>query len=466
MGRRLRRALFWLLLLLSILLAAAVSFVAIYIAPTGTGYVAKLMCSGVFVTGLEPERVKQEDLRPQWFVSHSVDHEARTVSSTLVGMGARTAVYREGLGCTLAIDESVEELRAAAPKPAPRPPASELPWPKGGGEIGALPAGVDQDKLNAALDYIFEEVDPERPLWTRGVAVAHRGALIGERYAPGVTKDTPLLGWSMTKSVTATFVGLLVLDGALDVKAPAAVPDWSGDGRSAITLDQLLRMSSGLEFAEVYGPLSDATAMLFESHDTVALPMAKPLQHEPDTVWSYSSGTSNIISWIVRRAVEQREGSWEAYATFPRRRLFDPLGMRSAVIEPDTGGTFVGSSFMYASARDWARFGQLHLQDGVWEGQRLLPEGWVEYVSAATKGAPKGEYGAHWWTNAGAPADVADRRFPSLPTDTFQASGFQGQAVVVIPSRELVVVRLGMTHDRSIYDLDGFVARVLEALPE
>jgi CubicO group peptidase (beta-lactamase class C family) len=243
------------------------------------------------------------------------------------------------------------------------------------------------------------------------------------------------------------------------------VPDWASDERAAITLDQLLRMSSGLEFEEVYGPLSDATAMLFERNSSAHVAMAKPLAVAPDTVWSYSSGTSNVLAWIVRETVE-REGGWSAYASFPRRALFDPIGMTSAVMEPDPSGTFVASSFMLATARDWARFGLLHLHDGVWQGQRILPEGWAAYVATATPAAPIGEYGAQWWTNAGAPGNASERRFPSAPTDTFQASGFQGQAVIVIPSRELVIVRLGMTHDRELLDLDGVIGRVLEALPD
>jgi CubicO group peptidase (beta-lactamase class C family) len=227
----------------------------------------------------------------------------------------------------------------------------------------------------------------------------------------------------------------------------------------------LLRMSSGLEFEEVYGPLSDATAMLFERHSSAHVAMAKPLAVAPDTVWSYSSGTSNVLAWIVRETVE-REGGWSAYASFPRRVLFDPIGMSSAVMEPDPSGTFVASSFMLATARDWARFGLLHLHDGVWQGRRILPEGWAAYVATATAAAPIGEYGAQWWTNAGAPGNASERRFPSAPTDAYQASGYQGQAVIVIPSREVVIVRMGMTHDREVLDLDGVIARVLAALPE
>jgi CubicO group peptidase (beta-lactamase class C family) len=319
--------------------------------------------------------------------------------------------------------------------------------------------------LADAVAYAFEDPDPERPLLTRALLVVYRDQLIAVRYADGISADTPLAGWSMTKSVNAALIGILEGQGALDIHAPAPVPDWHDDERAQITVDQLLRMSSGLEFEEVYGPLSDATAMLFERHSSAHVAMAKPLAVAPDTVWSYSSGTSNLLAWIVRETVE-RDGGWSAYASFARRVLFDPIGMTSAVMEPDASGTFVASSFMLATARDWARFGLLHLHDGVWQGRRILPEGWAGYVATATPGAPIGEYGAQWWTNDGAPGNASERRFPSAPTDAYQASGYQGQAVIVIPSRDVVIVRMGMTHDREVLDLDGVIARVLVALPD
>lgn len=440
-------------------------FVNRKIAPTGTGYYAKIMCSAVFVSGLEPERVEREDLRPYWYLQAKVDDSGKTVTARLFGMAPRTAVYREGLGCTLAIDTSVEELRAQAPVFDPRPSLADRAWPVGDVVSEVVPEGVDADALAQAVDYAFTEQNPERPLLTRALLVVYRDQLIAERYAEGIGPDTPLPGWSMTKSVNAALIGVLVGRGALDIAAPAPVPEWAGDERAAITIDQLLRMSSGLAFEEVYGPLHHATAMLFESHSCASVPIDQPLAAPPDTVWSYSSGTSNVLAWIVRETIERDEG-WSGYASFPRRALFDPIGMRSAVIEPDASGTFVASSFMHATARDWARFGLLHLHDGVWQGQRILPEGWVAYVSTPTPTAPIGEYGAQWWTNAGRPGDPSERRFPSAPTDTYQASGFQGQAIVVIPSREVVIVRLGMTHDRAVFDLDGIIARVLAALPE
>jgi CubicO group peptidase (beta-lactamase class C family) len=453
------------LIVAGVLVVGGLVFVNQKIAPTGTGYYAKIMCSAVFVSGLDPERVKQEELRPYWYVQADVDDSAGTVTARLFGMAPRTAVYREGLGCTLAIDTSIEELHVQAPRFEPRPKLAAQPWPVGDVVTTQQPPGVDATLLAEAVDYAFAEPEPSRPLLTRALLVVYRDQLIAERYAAGISAATPLPGWSMTKSVNAALIGILAGQGALDIHAPAPVPDWASDERATITLDQLLRMSSGLEFEEVYGPLSDATAMLFESHSSAHVAMAKPLAAEPDSKWSYSSGTSNVLAWIVRDAVE-REGGWSAYASFPRRALFDPIGMTSAVMEPDPSGTFVASSFMHATARDWARFGLLHLRDGVWQGRRILPEGFVEYVATATKTAPIGEYGAQWWTNAGAPGNPSERRFPSAPTDAYQASGFQGQAIVVIPSRDVVIVRLGMTHDRELLDLDGVIARVLAALPD
>ena len=460
-----RRWLRVVLVLLAIVVVGGLIFVNRKIAPTGTGYYAKIMCSAHFVSGLSQERIEQEDLRPYWYLQAKIDDSAGTVTSRLFGMAPRTAVYREGLGCTLAIDVSVEELRAQTPTLEPRPTHAEQPWPVGDVVSGEIPVGVDRAALARAVDYAFAEPDEDRPLLTRAVLVVYKDQLIAERYAEGISVDTRLPGWSMTKSVNAALIGMLVHHAGFSLTGPAPVFDWKADERAEITIDQLLRMSSGLEFEEVYGPMQDATAMLFESYSAAQVAIDKPLAAPPNTVWSYSSGTSNVLALLVRQRVEQ-EGDWSHYIGFPRRVLFDPIGMNSAVMEVDPSGTFVASSFMHATARDWARFGLLHLHDGVWQGQQVLSYGWATYVSTASPTAPLGEYGAQWWTNAGKPGDPSQRRFPSAPTDTYQASGFQGQAIVVIPSREVVIVRLGMTHDRDVLDLDGVIGRVLEALPE
>jgi len=456
---------------LGVVTLAGLVFVNGWIAPTGTGYYAKILCSGLFVDGLERERVESEELRPYWYISASVDDEAKTVTSRLLGMAPRTALYREGLGCTLAIDATPEQLRAQTPDFEPRPQLADRAWPIGDVVSETPLAGIDSNALAAALDYGFAEPDPDKPILTRAILVVHGDQLVAERYAEGIDANTRLPGWSMTKSVNATLIGILVGQGELDLHAPAPIPAWQGeeDPRAGITLDQLMRMSSGLSFKEVYGPLTDATAMLFESPSAAEFAMTSPLDSPPDTVWSYSSGTSNLLAWIVRQRVEARAGggedAWARYLAFPREALFDPIGMTSAVMEPDASGTFVASSFMHATARDWARFGLLHLHDGVWNDRRILPEGWVDYVSTPTPTAPIGEYGAQWWTNGGRPEDPSDRRFPSAPRDTYQASGFQGQAVIVIPSRDLVIVRLGMSNSRDALDLDGLIARVLGAMP-
>jgi CubicO group peptidase (beta-lactamase class C family) len=256
------------------------------------------------------------------------------------------------------------------------------------------------------------------------------------------------------------------------VDEPAPVPEWSrpGDPRGAITLDNMLRMSSGLEFGEVYeDPLSDVCIMLFSVRDAAAYAADKPLETEPGNKWYYSSGTTNVISRIVRDAIG---GTQADYFAFPRNALFDRIGMRSAVIEPDPSGTFVGSSYMYATARDWARFGLLYLQDGVWDGERILPEGWVDYSRKPTPGSPGGVYGAHFWLNPTRTPDESTGSArvglsaPRLPADLYQCLGHEGQSVTIIPSRKTVVVRLGLSQAPGAWDLDSFIANVLEALPD
>lgn len=446
--------------LVAVLLLAAFVFVVLRVLPTATGYVAKNACSGVFVAGRDPAQLAAEDLAPQWYVSFTVDRDAQRVEASILGLASRTAYYRPGLGCAVAIRTNPDRLRARGFDP-PRAPASAAPWPLGDGDTTRPdPPGLDRAALDAAVAAAFAEPDPAALRRTRAVVVVHDGTLVAERHADGFDPTTPHLGWSMTKSVTAVLAGQLVARGELALDAPAPVPAWQDDDRAAITLDQLLRMSSGLAFEERYGPLADATHMLFEVDDAAAVALHKPLAHPPDTVFSYSSGTTNIVSWLLRR----RFAHLATYHRFPHEALFVPLGMRSAVFEADASGTLVGSSFMYATARDWARFGQLLLDDGVWQGQRLLPEGWVDYLRTPTKTSDKGDYGAHFWTNA--PGKDGQRRLPHVPADAFQAAGFQGQAVLIVPSRRAVIVRLGMTHAQGAWDLDGFAAAVLAALPE
>lgn len=461
----------WLALPVLVAVAGGIGYLVSYInenGPVGTGYGAKMMCSAVFVSGREPEAVMDADLAivRSYGIGVKVDRAEKTATASALGLVKRTAVYRPGLGCTLAIGKTIEELRRESlPPAAPLPPeVARLPWPQGEMVDPEPPPEVDKEKLDQAMEWAFTEPDPQRPRRTRAVVVVHNGRIIAERYAQGFSRDTPLIGWSMTKSVTSALAGIMVRKGILDLYAPAPVPEWRdiADPRHEITLDQLLRMESGLEFHEEYetDPNADSNVMIYAVPDAGAYAASKPPVAAPDTRWSYSSGTTNIISRLIRHAVP---GTQADYLAFPRRELFDRIGMKSAVLETDPSGTFMGSSNLYATARDWARFGLLYLQDGVWEGRRILPEGWVDYTRTATPAAPPNKsYGAQFWLNAGG----KDRWMPLLPEDLYSARGYQGQYVTIIPSRNLVVVRLGLTVNHNTrWDHQAFLLKVLEALP-
>lgn len=431
-------------------------------ASSAAGYAAKVTCSGVFLSGRDAAAIRREELAMDTPVARliavEVDRSAGTATGSVAGIVKRTAVYRPGLGCTLDSETSVAELRSQ-PIPPPSRPQPD-PWPAGGLD------GVDRGALDRAVASAFDEPDPAHPKRTRAVVVIHDGNLAAERYAPGYDQDMRLQGWSMTKSLTNALVGILAGEGKLKLHDPAPVPEWGSpaDPRHAITLDQLLHMSSGLEFNESYGALeSDVVVMLFRKPSAAAYAASKPLAHPPGAVWDYSSGTANIISRIVRDAVGK---GLSDYWLFPRQALFDRIGMASVVLEPDASGTFVGSSFCYAAARDWARLGYLYLNDGVANGRRILPEGWVKYSTTPAPKAPKGCYGAQIWLNAGDAADPANRPWPQAPRDAFAFDGFEGQHVFVVPSRRLVVVRLGLSQARSTWKPGEFLARVAAVFPE
>jgi CubicO group peptidase (beta-lactamase class C family) len=457
------------------LLLAAVAVFFAKAMPIGTGYVAKYICSSTFISQREPDAVFREDVAPvnplARLVSYDIDRTRKTVRASAFGIIASTAIYREGCGCSLSVGTTKAEMRAQPLVPpgfrSARPihPGDQA-WPHGeGAPIDPAAVGVDAARLEKAVDEAFAEPGPEKRRNTRAVLVVYRGQLIAERYADGFDPKMPLLGWSMSKSVTSALVGILVRNGKLDIMAPAPVPEWrqTDDPRHPITTDQLLRMSSGLTFGEVYAPFYDVTHMLYSRRDFGAFAAGKPLEAEPESIWNYSSGTANIVARIVRQAAEQTDSH---YYRFLHEQLFDRIGMYSAVMEPDASGTFVGSSYTFATARDWARFGLLYLQDGIWQGERLLPEGWVAYTRTPAPAAPKGQYGAMFWLNAGAADDPGNRRWPDAPRDAFAAEGFQEQKVIVIPSRHAVLVRFGATTERKAWDTNGFMRDVLAALPQ
>lgn len=455
-----------------ILIAAVVGFGIYFLngaMPIGTGYSAKYICSQVFLAQRDPVQVFENDVKPTHPlfkpVSLKVDMENKTVTSAAFGFWkSMTAVYREGCGCTLAVDTTREALLAQSEQIRPvRIERNRDMWPNGQSvDIQNLPSGVDKVKLNATVKKAFKEPGPETQRNTQAVVVVFGNRIIAENYAEGFDKDTPMLGWSMSKSVTNTLAGILVNDGLLDKDLQAPVSAWAspGDPRNKITLDMLLRMSSGLVFEEIYAPFKDVVYMLYTSRSMADYAVAKPLEFEPDTHWYYSGGTTNIIARIVTNTVG---GSLADFVTFANERLFHKIKAYSAVIEPDASGSFVGSSYMFATARDWARFGLFLKNGGTWEGEQILPKGWVAYSTTPTPKASKGQYGAQFWLNAGDKENPENRLFPSLPRDLYYCGGFNGQIVAVIPSRDLVVVRLGVTHDDS-WDHEYFIKQVIESV--
>jgi len=447
-------------------LVLAAGYLARQVILVGNGYVAKTVCSGVFVSDRRPHAVRDAEIQSNdpgilRLVSVDVDRGGLTVTTRFLGLGERVAVFRGGLGCTLAVGVAPRELAARAPDPAT--PVSRVPWPsrEAIGRRAAARPSLHMAALGAAVEEAFAEPGPTPTRRTRAIVVVHDGEIVAERYAAGYGRDSALAGWSMTKSAVNALVGVLVREGRLALDAPLEVPEWGApaDARRAVTLRQLLHMTSGLEFSESYGnPLGDVLWMLFGAGDAARFAAGKRLAAPPGSQWYYSSGTTNIIARALRRAVG---GSEADHLTFPRRALFDPLGMASAVIEPDAAGAFVGSSFMFASARDWARLGQLYLQDGVWEGTRILPAGWVAFSTTPVPASPGGAYGAHFWLRL--PALYAPSGEAGLPRDAFHAVGHEGQLLTVIPSRRLVVVRLGLSVGRGVWDHAAFLHRLLQS---
>jgi CubicO group peptidase (beta-lactamase class C family) len=418
----------------------------------GVGHKAKTLCSGVFVSRRDAVAVladlEADDLAPLKYIDASIDSISQSVTASLWGAVTREAVYREGLGCALVLDGLTPP---ALPK---RERTRNAPIAE-----GLLPFTVIEP-LKAAVAQAFSEPNREHRRRTLAVVVMRRGRIIAERYAAGIGPETPLAGWSMTKSVMNALVGVLVREGRLSLGDTVPFPEWQqvSDVRASITLDHLLRMSSGLRFDEgMASPRSDVMRMLFVAGDAALFAASKDLAFAPGTTWQYSSGTSNIIARVIRDALGDRL----QYLTFPRRALFDPLGMSSAVLETDAAGTFVGSSYMYATARDWARFGTLYLQDGIWYGERVLPEGWVTYTASPAPADRTRRYGAHFWLQV--PDEYAGTN-ARLPVPAFHAVGHEAQFVTIVPSYDLVIVRLGRTRFRGAWDHPAFVREVLAAL--
>lgn len=452
---------------LGVIILAALSYGVYYCwvsFPIISGYGAKNLCSAVFLAGRNEQQVRAQELgfSPMTLGTFEIDYKDSSVTGTVFGLAKRKAIYRTGLGATLVNELSEEEIRNQHYRLAVKPAVNTdtVAWPMGDKVVAVTDSSVDETKLKQAVENIFIEKDTAAPIRTRAVIVLHNGNIIAEKYADGFTKDSKLIGWSMTKSITSALTGILVKQGKLTVDEPAPVAEWknANDPRSKITLKNILQQTTGLDFVEDYSKSSDATKMLFQKAAMGTYTASHKEKDKPGTVFYYSSGNTNILSRIIRESVGE-----EDYHAFPYEQLFYKLGMYNITIEPDASGTFVGSSYSYGIARDWARFGLLYLNDGVYNNERILPEDWVKATATPATAALQGEYGYQFWLNAGAKNNAANRLYPHCPTDMYCCDGYEGQFVFIIPSKNLVIVRLGLTQHKN-FDADAFVASVVDAV--
>lgn len=441
-----------LLAVVVLLIAGAVAY--LMVAPpellrVATGYSAKVVCSNVFLANRDPDQVLAVDVQApgHWLLGYvrvSTDVSAGTVTARLLGLFATsTAIHRTGLGCALVPDGNVAAAQGLQLVPAPViAPPGEAVWPEGGRvEAMATPALAD----------VLGNADLTGP-GMRAVVVVHGGRIVAEAYGEGFDADTPLLGWSMTKTVNAALIGRLMQDAKIGLDDAALLPEWT-DGRKDITLADFLGMESGLAFNEDYGDVSDVNRMLFLEPDMAAFAASQPVVVPPGTAFNYSSGTGTMLSRIWMDTFDKPA----AALAFPRTALFDPLGMTSAEMEADEHGTLVGSSYMYATARDWARFGLFLLQDGTWNGTPLLPPGFVARMNTSN-GLPGHYSEMQSWLDIN-----DDDAAAGVPADAFWLVGHDGQSIAIVPSEDLVVVRLGLTPSKLGYGPERLVKALADA---
>lgn len=418
-------------------------------ARTPAAYYAKTLCSEIFLAGRPGRTVARDEFRdisPAFaFVTHSIDRDAKSVSASIYRLGAATASFR-GADHGCALDSG-------------GPPEAPAPLPEAGFALG-LATGESARVDRAAVENALNEAMAREADGHRAFILVVDGQIVAERYADGFSERTPFLSWSMAKSVLATLVGAAADRGYVDLSAPAPVAAWAGDARAAITWEDLLRMETGLAFDESYGAArSDVNLMLFQERDMGAFAAAKPALHSPGAHWAYSSGTSNILGRTLQGELAARGVDLFAFA---RKAVFAPIGARSFVLETDAAGHFAASSYVYATARDWAALGQLYLAEGrASSGEAVLSDDWVRYVQEPAP-ASDNTYGAHFWLNRDE-ADGDPRWLPSVPESAYYMAGHDGQYVVIVPSKNVVVVRTGMTRKAPAAGVAGPVIEELIA---
>ncbi|HVG40734.1 MAG TPA: serine hydrolase, partial [Chitinophagaceae bacterium] len=408
--------------------------------PIISGYGTKNMASAFFLQRRKPADVLKEDLGrfPLSLGSYSVNEKDSSVTGSVWGFAKRKAIYRKGFGCTLINDISEETLRKQHfPLQFSIPQNRDsIYWPYGEKIKDSIPGTVNKVQLQQAINNALQATANSKPAYTRAVLVLYDGNIVGEQYASGFDKNTLMLGWSVSKSLTGALIGILVKEGKFKVDEPAPVPEWKNTVKEKITIKHLLQQTTGLDFEENYSKPCEVTNMLFKKGDMAAFTAKLPLKYEPGTVFNYSSGNSNILSRIIRHVVGEKN-----YIAFPYQQLFHKLNMYSMLLEPDASGTYIGSSYSYATARDFARFGLFYYNNGVWNGEQILPHNWVRESIQPSVADKHKQYGYQFWLNGFREDDSNTRLYPDVPSDMFYASGFGGQNIYIIPSKKLVVVR-------------------------
>jgi CubicO group peptidase (beta-lactamase class C family) len=439
------------------LLGATLIGVCIYLnslLPIITGYAAKNLCSAVFVSGRTQQDVESVDLNFSFikYTKNEIDYKDKSVTSHFL-WGKSEALYRDGFGVTLLRDVSEKVLDEKKFPHINKPGYSQdtIAWPMGDILPDTIVTGIDVAALNNVSKKLFADSGYNGNAFA--FMVLYKGLPVAEEYKPQFNKTTRFLSWSMGKSFINALIGILVKDGEIDIYKEAAIEEWKDDERSKITLNDLMQMQSGLKWNEDYGNRSDVTLMLHREGDMARFAFEKSLEYPAGTHWYYSSGTTNIVSHIIHKQFDNDS----AYYSFVYTRLFDKTGMPDVIFETDPSGTIVGSSYLYATARDYARFALLYQNDGVFNGERILPEGWVDYTRTEAS-ASNGEYGSFFWLNK-------CKKLPSAPEDMYMCVGHDGQRIFILPTQQLIVVVLGYSRSSNGgMDFDSLLKDILSTL--
>ena len=417
-----------------------------------SGFASKNVASAHFIGQRNLKLIQQtdNDMSLIDLAKNQIDGTEKSASASVYGLKTRKAIYREGLGATL-IDNNYD-----VSKPYLTPKRTNikinLPFPYGDLEPrDTVFSNIDYDKLKRAVDNAFDENGLKNKR-SRSVLVLYKDKIVAEKYDKNFDKNSKILGWSMTKSVTQAVFGILQKQKKIDIYQPAPIVEWKNDERKNITINDLLHMNSGLEWEEDYTKICDATQMLFQATDMTQSQLLKPAKFKPNTHWNYSSGTTNLLSGILRNQFRTHQ----EYLDFWYAELIDKIGMHSMIIETDMTGNFVGSSYGWATTRDWSKFGLLYLHNGNWNGTQILDKSWVDYTRVPAKNS-NGIYGAHFWLNAGG-------RYPDAPRDLYSCNGFQGQKLFIIPSHDLVIVRMGLKGQEDGFDFNGLLKGIVGSI--